>query len=483
MLTLSAHELLEVTIIAGSRSRRRQRLRGRFLGFARFAGYHAAHMRRPGGILVVMAMVLVSAPAFGVHCAIDQVPAATLLVPYFEVDYAAALAPTTLVFVTNTSSAAAVAHVTLWTDWGIPALDFDIYLTGHDVQTFNLRDIITHGVLPRTADRGADAGSFGTADSLSPSPPPGPTQAPNVDPFTGTFTPLVPTEFNFGGSSGPCVAPYVNPALSEAARADLQAKLTGAPIPSTPTLCAGSPRGNTLARGYVTIDTVTGCTLLNPASPGYFSGVASNANQLIGEMLVIDSSTAVAASYPVVHLEAATLPTGARSFYGRFVGDTGADGREPLPSSFAARFIPKVNPSSTSGLFVWRETGDDVDPVICGSAPAWAPLTTKPVQLFDEQTQSAKPAAALPVATQRLDLFTDIANPFQQGLALLDLDYTLGSRPAQAFVTSMHVPLGSSPEESLDVRQLEDACTGRHFFPLLRDGFENGLVPWSESSP
>jgi hypothetical protein len=396
-------------------------------------------------------MALVSAPAFGVHCAIDQVPAATLLVPYFEVNLGDASGTTTIVWMTNTSSDAALAHVTVWTTWGIPALGFDVYFTGHDVQTFNLRDV-TGGLLPRTA-----------SDSQDP---------------TDTISPQGPRSDDDGYASCNGVLPPAN--LGAPAIADLRAKLTGQPIPSSG-LCAGANLGDNVARGYVTVDMVTGCTQLNPSSPGYFAGIADDANLLTGEVMLVEPSTGTAFSYPVVHLEAATLPPGARSFYGRFVGDSGADGREPLPASFAARFSKPV-PAATSRLFVWRETGDEVEPVACGGAPAWAPLPTKPVLLFDEQTQSAKAPAALPIAAQRLDLFSGSANPYASGLAVLDLGYVLGARPAQAFVTSLQLP-SSSPEESLHVHQLEDACTGSHYFPLLRDGFENGFVPWSGSSP
>lgn len=401
---------------------------------------------------LVVAMALVSAPALGLHCAIDEAPAATLLVPYFEVNLGNPNGMTTLVWITNTSSAAALAHVTLWTDWGVPALGFDIYFTGHDVQAFNVRDIVGNGLLPRTASDSQDP-----TDIISP-------QGPRSD------------DDAFSSCNG--VLPPAN--LGAPAIADLRAKLTGQPIPSSG-LCAGANHGDNVARGYVTVDVVTGCTALNPSSPGYFSGIADDANVLVGEVMLVEPATALGFSYPVVHLEAATLQPGARSFYGRFVGDSGADGREPLPSSFAARF-KKSDLVDTSGLLVWRETGDEVTAVACGTAPAWAPLPTKPLLLFDEQTQSTKAAAALPIATQRLDLFTGIANPYQNGLAIADLEHLMGTRPAQAFVTSLHLQVGPV-EESLDVHQLEDACTGRHHYPLLRDGFENGFLPWSGSSP
>src|SRR5258708_31195743 len=69
----------------------------------------------------------------------DQVPAATLLLPYFEVDLGNPAGVSTSFWVNNASAAATVAHVTLWTDEGIPTFNFDIYLTGYDVEKVDLR--------------------------------------------------------------------------------------------------------------------------------------------------------------------------------------------------------------------------------------------------------------------------------------------------------------------------------------------------------
>ena len=48
-----------------------------------------------------------------------------------------------------------IAHVTLWTDWSFPVLDFNIFLTGYDVQAINLYDIIVRGVIAPDAGTGA----------------------------------------------------------------------------------------------------------------------------------------------------------------------------------------------------------------------------------------------------------------------------------------------------------------------------------------
>src|SRR5216683_1155263 len=82
-------------------------------------------------------------------CDISTAPAATLLLPYFEVDFVstAATARTTLFTITNTSRLPQIAHVVIWTDWSFAALDFNIFLTGYDVQSINLYDVFNRGVI------------------------------------------------------------------------------------------------------------------------------------------------------------------------------------------------------------------------------------------------------------------------------------------------------------------------------------------------
>ncbi|HSP17388.1 MAG TPA: hypothetical protein VLV78_21775, partial [Thermoanaerobaculia bacterium] len=81
-------------------------------------------------------------------CDIGVAPAATLLLPYFEVDLGTAGTGRTTVFsITNVSPYAQIAHVTLWTDWSFPVLDFNIFLTGYDVQPINLYDVIARGLI------------------------------------------------------------------------------------------------------------------------------------------------------------------------------------------------------------------------------------------------------------------------------------------------------------------------------------------------
>src|SRR6185503_13236572 len=91
-----------------------------------------------------------------------------LLLPYFEVDVDNPVAGVNTLFSINNASATAVlAHVTIWSDQSVPVIDFDVYLTGYDVQTISLRDIFLKGNVPITASAGQDT----SGDTISPHGP------------------------------------------------------------------------------------------------------------------------------------------------------------------------------------------------------------------------------------------------------------------------------------------------------------------------
>src|SRR5258708_3416428 len=85
-------------------------------------------------------------------CDIGVAPAATLLLPYFEVDFTNRTQDT-LFTITNVTRFPQIAHVTVWTDWSFPVLDFNIYLTGYDVQGFSMNQLLG-GVVAQTAGTG-----------------------------------------------------------------------------------------------------------------------------------------------------------------------------------------------------------------------------------------------------------------------------------------------------------------------------------------
>ncbi|MBV9184774.1 MAG: hypothetical protein JO093_04100, partial [Acidobacteria bacterium] len=74
-------------------------------------------------------------------CDVTVGPAATLLLPYFEVDFTNRTEDT-LFTITNVTRYPQIAHVTIWTDWSFPVLSFNIYLTGYDVQGISINQIL-----------------------------------------------------------------------------------------------------------------------------------------------------------------------------------------------------------------------------------------------------------------------------------------------------------------------------------------------------
>jgi hypothetical protein len=334
--------------------------------------------------LALAGLLAQGVPAVAEICTIDDVPAATLLLPYFEVNLADPAGVTTLFSINNASASAAVAHVTIWTDQSIPTLDFDVYLTGYDVQTINVRDIF-NGNLPVTADDGADP-----ADTANPN-----------DGISNQG--VLSQDINFPGSSGPCVAPYTNPVLDNFRITNLRAAHTGQNAPAYGG-CLGANYGDNIVRGYITVDSVTQCNLLFPSSATYFSGgIADNRNILWGDYFYVNSGQNFAQGETLVHVEACPAPTvgtgagfcpftpGEYTFYGRYAPVAGQDQREPLSTTFATRFINGGVFTGGTDLIVWRDsktipTGVN-GPYTCGSTtrPAWFPLNQADVVAFDEQ--------------------------------------------------------------------------------------------------
>src|SRR5450830_425274 len=101
--------------------------------------------------LVFLALVLlvVSGTGYAVTCAYDNVPAATLLVPYWTVSLNKVLPALpsstlrdTMVGIVNVSAPGVIAHVTVWNKYSKAILDFNVPLTGKDTAYFNMSDIL-----------------------------------------------------------------------------------------------------------------------------------------------------------------------------------------------------------------------------------------------------------------------------------------------------------------------------------------------------
>ncbi len=341
-------------------------------------------MKKPillGALAVLLAL---GGQAFATIGTIDNVPAATLLIPHFQVDVSdeACADPTagvtTLFSVNNASADSTVAHVTIWTDWSVPSLDFDIFLTGYDVQTVNLRDIFCNGNLPQT----------GTGSNNSP---------------VGLFSTGSPTfAATCNQSATPGDGPFYVQPFSDLLIQQLKDWHTGAAGAGTGD-CAGSVQGDTIARGYITIDNVSQCSVEFPSNPGYFGGadpIANEDNVLWGDYFFADPGNNFSQGFTSVHIEGGAGTNSPHTFYGRYTIANGegpaVDGREPLPTTMAGRFVQAGGFEQTTH-YVWREGGPEVNAVACGSTPSWFPLgftnTTGggPVIVFDEMENPFTP--------------------------------------------------------------------------------------------
>jgi hypothetical protein len=328
-------------------------------------------------------------------CDVAVMPAATLLLPYFEVDLDDPNAETTLVTITNVSNLDAVARVTLWTDRGYPVFSFNVYLTGYDVQPLNLYDILGRGL---------------------------------VAPDEGTGTAVSRREH----FSDP------NPALDLANCAQLPAALTAtdlARIQSAfttgviPGECdeAGGVHDN--ATGYATIDVVGNCSTNTPRERAYWNSDLRYDNVLLGDYEQLDSVENYAQGGPLVHIRA--IPEGGtprsrrpseefgfpRTFYARY---TDRDGRQPLPAQFAARW------TSGTSLKIWREGRAGVN-ASCDDYAADENLAVADVVVFDDQENgsSAEGRVELPATTKAGvadSRFPQLANGASSGWMYLNLD-------------------------------------------------------------
>jgi hypothetical protein len=254
-------------------------------------------------------------------CDVSVAPAATLLLPYFEVEVSER-GKTTLFTVTNVSHLPQAAHVTLWTDYGYPVLTFNLYLTPYDVQPINLYDVIVGGVIA------ADAGPPGSACAGLPREVPRRLQSDVGSALTK-------------GVSSSCTG------ATEAGR-------------------IGGDHGS-LAVGYATIDVVKDCSSTLATSEAYFRDELRFDNVLIGEYETIDPVLHAAAGGPLVHIRAVPEggPAGAPpvptalpyTFYSRYLGnlEAGFDRRQPLPAMFAARFLQSGGSGFSTQYRIWRE--------------------------------------------------------------------------------------------------------------------------------
>ena len=309
-------------------------------------------------------------------CDIAQLPAATLLLPYFEVDIAApaATAQTTLFTVVNTTNQPQIARATIWTDWSFPVISFEMFLTGYDVQAVNLRDILTNGVLPSTGSNAARGSrSIAGNDRL----------------LTGAATACAN------------LPRFLPPSITELLRRALTLGLVSQ-------ACGTNRVGGTHANaiGYVTIDVVATCSGKSPKDAGAIDELLFD-NVLTGDFQSVTpepSTGNYALGSPLVHLRAigeggaagSRIATNLeRTFYDGFYGGVQRDRRQPLPNRFAARFI-EASVNFVTDYLIWREPDRAAD----ATCPTYAENVSRYVEAvrFDERENptSSTPEVIIP---------------------------------------------------------------------------------------
>jgi hypothetical protein len=244
-------------------------------------------------LVAVAALAAIAAPASAITCTIDHKPAATLLVPYFQVAVSAGTATPpqvigtapgldfadTFMTVLNASAEPELAHVTVWNRRSLPVLDFNIALTGFDSISWSMAQVLA-GNLPNNPSYDANA-----CKDLS-----GP----------GRFV-----KFPGSASSNDASAStqYVNPVFT-----DFAFQLAGELDGTDDCLAGGETSLSTdpdVLSGYVTIDMVNYCTFDNPNDPNYYEANAIGfENALWGDYIFQSGRAVPTYGQPMIALEA-----------------------------------------------------------------------------------------------------------------------------------------------------------------------------------
>jgi hypothetical protein len=394
-------------------------------------------------------------------CDIALLPAATLLLPYFETDVNDHTV-TTLLSITNVTNLDRIAHVTLWTDRAYPVIGFDVFLTGYDVQTIDLFDVIARGAVTPDAGTGTAIPIVGRTTTRRT-----PTSDPNPDLDLSAC----------GRLPGFLDDPIVR---------RMQLAFTEGVVDE----CHEAGGVHSHAVGYATIDVVGNCTAAGPTDPEYWTRDIRYDNVLIGDYLFIEvpgnfgrQSSAqpnFAQGSQMVHVRA--VPEGGtpasrraaglvfdagfeRTFYGRYQPPDAPrlDGRQPLPSQFAARWIEGAASDFHTSFKVWREAAS---PAVssCADFARAELLDAADVVVFDENENAAGVSSAVTLPATSItsladDRYPRLANGAEAGWMYLNLDAGLHGRTATQnwIVSSMRAQGRFSTD--VDASALGNGCS------------------------
>jgi hypothetical protein len=405
---------------------------------------------------IAILVLLLAYPAAGLVeanvCAHDAVPAASLLFPFLVFDYANPTAGmTSLISITNMSSQAQIVHLTLWSDTSVRVLDLDLLLSGYDVQTINLRDLLHAGILPVTGVEGELVVAGGHPETDGP-----------VSHDDGRWLDMILPE-----PEGTDTLSTRCPPGSEHYPGSYASGLNGTELQMIASFLRASQLAGrlhdsceghhyTLYRPswweqwsgvdptwfYITADVVKGCSGLFPDQPDYWASQASYNNVLTGDIFWIDDAQSFSQGAKAVHLEAdpqiaevATLdPDGnPATFAYRYStrNHTRSDYREPLPTAWSLRYIGAGSTAIDTYIRVWKgstffprpidlEIAGDYLSLSCLAYTYWAWDADEGVYHHDECPGSCPPRLSqnlLPLAAQEIPV-DDLNTPGEEGWLL-----------------------------------------------------------------
>ncbi|HYC58526.1 MAG TPA: hypothetical protein VEK79_03085 [Thermoanaerobaculia bacterium] len=418
--------------------------------------------------LVFTSMAMAATTRNDDSCDIAVAPAATLLLPYFEVDLDNRVGQTTIFTVTNVTSVAQIARVTLWTDFAYPVFTFNLYLTGYDVHTIDLYDVL-NGTIRTTGRHGMGAWVSPRGDL---------------------------SKDNSALDESECG--HLPETIPQFQVERMHVAFTEGRVPG----CDKVGSTHWYAVGYATIDVVGNCGTAIPIDAEYFTNDLRFDNALIGDYQSVDPGVDFAQASPMVHIRAigerrrgrftTNLP---RTFYGRFQGPArpNADARQPLPSTFAARWANGTATEFQTRFKIWREARTNAA-ATCRAYADNARLELAESVVFDEDengegeqrepcpvtTCIGKPSIVLPatslVSIADDEIFPqDVIDTEASGWAYLNLnDY--GFVPRQAWVV---VSMGAESRFTIemDATPLGNGCSALTDVTSFTDGGAPGVLP------
>jgi hypothetical protein len=212
---------------------------------------------------------------------------------------------------------------------------FNIFLTGYDVQSISLTDLLGRG---EVAAGGAEVGQRSAANDAN-------------------------ALLDVAGCDA--IPRDIPPSILQELRSALTAGVHAH--------CGiARPVGGKHERavGSITIDVVDRCEPALPTEARYYDHLLYD-NVLTGDSQQVDGHNNFAQGSPMVHIRA--VPEGGRrhqagtsfprTFYSRFQSGGTSDRRQPLPSAFAARWISGGSAAFETTFKIWREgvTAGDAD--------------------------------------------------------------------------------------------------------------------------